>query len=330
MTKKSALGLLKTIGLLALTLFTVTSLYLNLPFILLNNNSCIYIDKKESFSEFSASLIEKTRFVSPVTLKIYSEFTHLDRHLEAGEYCYTYHDSILSILRKIKRGERIRHKFTIVDGWTYQEMIKHLAQAPSLSDTALLRNNKIIATTLGLPEDRLEGQFYPETYYYAYPDTAIKILQQAHDFMAQRIKMLYQTSNTKEFFENPYDLLIAASIIQKETNDPEEQTLVSSVIINRFKKKMKLQMDPTVIYGLGENYIFPLKKQDIKNDTPYNSYLHTGLPPTPICMPGETALYAAAHPKDSNYLYYVSKKNGFHQFSETLAEQTLAIQKYLM
>ena len=312
------------------TLFAVISLYLNLPFVFLHNNTCIYIDNKEDFNTFSANISEKTRFILPATLKIYAEFTHLDRHLAAGEYCYTYHDSMLSIMRKIGHQKRIRHKFTIVDGWTYQEMIRHLASAPSLSEISLLTNNKIISSTLKLSETSLEGQFYPETYYYAYPDTAIDILQRAHDFMEKKIQLLYQESETQKFFKSPYELLIAASIIQKEAGDPEEQRLVAGVIINRLKQHMRLQMDPTVIYGLGESYILPLKKQDLKHDTPYNTYLHASLPPTPICLPGETALYAAAHPKYSNYLYYVSKKNGYHQFSETLAEQALAIQHYLL
>jgi UPF0755 protein len=330
MIKSTAIGSLKKISLFLFTLFAVISLYLNLPFVFLNNNTCIYIDNKEDFNTFSANIAEKTRFILPATLKIYAELTHLDRHLAAGEYCYTYHDSMLSMMRKIKHGERIRHKFTIVDGWTYQEMIRHLASAPSLSEISLLTNNKIISNTLTLSENSLEGQFYPETYYYAYPDTAIDILQRAHDFMEKRIQMLYQESETQNFFKNPYELLIAASIIQKEASDSEEQKLVAGVIINRFKQHMKLQMDPTVIYGLGRSDMTLLKKHDLKSDTPYNTYLYYGLPPTPICMPGETALYAAAHPKDSNYLYYVSKKNRFHQFSETLAEQNLAIKTYLL
>ena len=328
--KKPNADLLNTISLYFFSILSAFVIYINLPFIFLKNNTCVFIHKQESFPELVKDIIEKTRYVSPFALKIYARFTHLDRHLEAGEYCFFDQDSIISVMKKIGRAGRELHKFTLVEGWSYQEMIRHLAAAPSLSDIEILNNQKLISAGLKLPDNNLEGQFYPDTYYYAYPDTALEILQQAHGLMDQRIQALYQDPQTHQFYKSPYELLIAASIIQKEASDPIDQMFVASVLINRMKQHMKLQMDPTVIYGLGENYPLPLKKQDLKTDTVYNTYHHIGLPPTPICMPGETALYAAAHPKNSSYLYFVSKKNGVHQFSETLAEQTLAINQYLL
>lgn len=322
--------LLKRISLFVFVIFSAFLLYINVPFIFLQHNTCVYIHKQESFNEFIKDITLKTRHVSPIILRIYTKFSHLDRHLEVGEYCFTDRASIVSILGKIGRAGRELRKFTLVDGWTYQEMIQHLALAPSLSNKEILNDNHALASALQLSENNLEGQFYPDTYYYTYPDTALEILQQAHDLMAQKIHLLYQDPQTHQFFQSPYELLIAASIIQKESNNPIDQLFVASVMVNRMKQHMRLQMDPTVIYGLGKTYSLPLKKEDLKNDTPYNTYLHMGLPPTPICMPGETALYAAAHPKDSSYLYFVSKKNGTHQFSETLKEQTLAINYYLL
>ena len=322
--------LLNTVGLYFFAVLSVFIIYINLPFIFLKNNTCIFIHKQESFYELTQEMTKKTRHVSPVALKIYARLTRLDRHLEAGEYCFTDRDSILSMMKKIGRANRELHKFTLVDGWTYQEMIRHLAAAPSLSDIEILNNQKAISAALQLSENGLEGQFYPDTYYYAYPDTALEILQQAHQLMEQRVLALYQDPQTYQFFKSPYELLIAASIIQKESSNPVEQALIAGVIVNRIKQHMKLQMDPTVIYGLSENHYDALNKQDLKRDTPYNSYLHMGLPPTPICMPGETALYAAAHPQETEFLYYVSKKDGTHQFSKTLKEQTEAIKKYLL
>ncbi|MES2204683.1 MAG: endolytic transglycosylase MltG [Pseudomonadota bacterium] len=321
--------LLHAISLYFLAILSVFIIYLNFPFIFQKNNTCIFIHKQESFNEFTNDAVKNTRYVTPIVIKIYSKFSHLDRHLEAGEYCFSDHDSIISMMKKIGRAGREVHKFTLVDGWTYEEMVRHLMLAPSLSDIEILNNQNAISDILKLSEKNLEGQFYPDTYYYAYPDTALKILQQAHNLMEQRVQALYKEPQAHGFYKNSYELLIAASIIQKESNDPMDQMFVASVLVNRMKQHMKLQMDPTVIYGLADRHLL-LTKQDLKFNSPYNTYLNKGLPPTPICMPGETALFAAAHPKDSSYIYYVSKKNGTHQFSETLAEQTKAINQYLL
>ncbi len=322
--------LLRTISLYFFALLSAFVIYINFPFVLLKNNTCIFIHKQESFYEFENDVVKNTRYVTPIVIRIYSKFSHLDRHLEAGEYCFSDHDSIITMMKKVGRAGRELHKFTLVDGWTYDEMVRHLVIAPSLSGIEILNNQKTISENLKLSENNLEGQFYPDTYYYAYPDTALDILQQAHTLMAQRRQALYEDPQAHNFYKNSYELLIAASIIQKESNDPVDQMFVASVLINRMKQHMKLQMDPTVIYGLGDNPHLILTKKDLKFNSPYNTYLNKGLPPTPICMPGETALFAAAHPKDSSYLYYVSKKNGTHQFSETLLEQNQAVKKYLL
>ena len=322
--------LLSTISLYFFAIISAFVIYINFPLVFQKNNTCIFIHKQESFNEFENDVVKNTRYVTPIVIKIYSKFSHLDRHLEAGEYCFSDHDSVITMMKKIGRAGRELHKFTLVDGWTYEEMVRHLILAPSLSDIEILSNQKAISEYLKLSENNLEGQFYPDTYYYAYPDTVLDILQQAHALMTQRLQALYEDPQAHNFYKNSYELLIAASIIQKESNDPVDQMFVASVLVNRMKQHMKLQMDPTVIYGLKKDYPLLLTKKDLKFISPYNTYLNMGLPPTPICMPGETALLAAAHPKDSSYLYFVSKKNGAHQFSETLEQQTAAIKKYLL
>lgn len=323
-------NLFKKISLLVLCIFAVCSIYLNLPVVFSEKRTCIYIHPGESFNQFAQNVADKARYATPLALKIYAKWEGFDRRLKAGEYCFDAHVSIIDVVAKISRGKRELHKFTLVDGWTYAQMIGRLREAPSLSDTSILGDKLQLASHLDLAENNLEGQFYPDTYYYAYPDTALSILQQAHALMKQRVEVLYQDSETRAIFKTPYELLIAASVIQKEASDPIEQRLIAGVMINRIKHHMKLQMDPTVIYALDENYTPLLKKLDLRIDSPYNTYLYAGLPPTPICMPGETALYAAAHPQGSNYFYYVSKKDHTHQFSTTLEEQTQAIKKYLL
>lgn len=327
---KSITGLFKKISLSFFLIFFVFLLYINLPFISFQKGSCIYIDKNEKFNQLVHDLSKRSRYISPFLMKVYAKFSRVDRHLEAGEYCFMGYTSVIDVMEKIARAGRTLRKFTLVEGWTYQETLQHLMAAPSLSHKEILNDPKNIADVLKLSEASLEGQFYPDTYYYAYPDTALDILTQAHFLMDQKIKSVYQNSQAATFYKSPYELLIAASIIQKEAKDPIDQMFVASVLVNRMKQHMRLQMDPTVIYGLRENPHVSLTKKDLKIDSPYNTYLYLGLPPTPICMPGETALFAAAHPKDSRYLYYVSKKNGVHQFSETLEKHNEAIREYLL
>jgi len=324
---KSMTDLLKNISLFVFAFFFAFLFYIHMPFILFKSNTCMYIQKNENFSELINDVTKKTRYASPVIFKLYAKFSDIDRHLEVGEYCFTPRDSMISVMRKIGRAGRELRKFTLVEGWTYREMIEHLMLSPSLGKIEMLHNQPLISKSLGLPDNKLEGQFYPDTYYYTYPDTALDILEEAHALMIKKVQAFYQESQAQSFYKNSDELLTAASIIQKESNDPVDQMFVASVLVNRMKLHMKLQMDPTVMYGLRKNI---LNKKDLRAESPYNTYLHTGFPPTPICMPGETALFAAAHPKDSNFLYYVSKKNGRHQFSETLAEQNQAVKKYLL
>lgn len=324
--------MLKISTFFAVFFFSFIVFYTHLPLIFSANKTCIFIHPSETFHEFINDVKHdyKAKHFSIFLVKVYAYLKRIDRHMEPGEYCFVRHDSVSSILHKIKQGNKEHHRFTIVDGWAYQDLAHHLSITPSIYHPELLNNNIKIITSLKIVENNLEGQFFPETYDYAYPDTPIDILQRAHVLMQKKITAFFSEPQINNRFKNPYELLIVASIIQKESSYPEDQKLVASVIVNRLKLNMKLQMDPTVIYGLGENRHLKLDKHDLKIDSLYNTYLYKGLPPTPICMPGETALFAAAHPKESSYLYFVSKKNGTHQFSETLTEQTLAIKQYLL
>ncbi len=361
---KSLVSMLKKISLVLVVFFVLLLIYINLPFVFRDKHTCIIIYPGEKFSAIEKDIASKSTHLSPMIIKLYSKFIHLDKRIEVGEYCFNQYASIVDIMTKIARAHRELHAFTLVDGWTYSDMIKHLNQSPMLSGLNQIESqdhvkfeleNRLKPTAYFAPSSQavtvgssislssmspsakqqydetkvnssndaminLEGQFYPATYYYAYPDTALHILQQAHSLMLSKIKS----------YNNPYEILIIASIIEKEASDPLEQMIISGIIYQRMKLHMKLQMDATVIYGLANDYSGRLSKSDLKKDTPYNTYLHFGLPPTPICMPGETALYAAAHPRESEYLYYVSKKNGKHQFSKTLTEQNEAIVKYLL
>jgi len=303
--------------------------YIYSPFLLFKFPSCFVVYPNEKFEEFALDLKKNANYFSLGLFKLYAKLIGLDQHLQVGEYCFTQHTSLSGVILQLKQGKREIHKFTIVDGWTYSEMIQQLDNAPMLQKPSHWNDPVFIAKALNLEQNRLEGNFYPSTYYYAYPDTTLQILNQAHTLMQKKIEFFYAQRENKLSVSSPEILLIMASIIQKEANDPEEQRIIAGIINNRLKRHMKLQIDATVLYGLNR---YPLKirlnKDDLQIDTPYNSYLYLGLPPTPICMPGDTALYAVAHPRETSYLYYVSKKNGTHQFSATLEEHNKAVYMY--
>lgn len=305
-------------------------LYAYSPFLLFKVPTCIIVHPNEKFEDFTLDLKKSTTYFSLVFFKLYAKLIGLDQHLQVGEYCFNQQTSVSRLIFQLKQGRRELHKFTIVDGWTYSEIIKQLDKAPILKTSSHLNDPVFVAESLKLERNSLEGNFYPSTYYYAYPDTAIDVLAQAYMLMQKKITYFYAQCEDKLSVSSPEILLIMASIIQKEAHDPEEQRIIAGIINNRLKRHMKLQIDATVLYGLNRYALnnMSLSKQDLHADTPYNTYLYLGLPPTPICMPGDTAFYAVAHPHASSYLYYVSKKNGTHQFSETLEEHNKAVDRY--
>ncbi|MCD8541982.1 MAG: endolytic transglycosylase MltG [Gammaproteobacteria bacterium] len=306
------------------------ALYTYSPFLLFKVSGCVIVHPNQKFEDFALDLKEKATYFSLGLFKLYAKLIGLDQHLQVGEYCFSRHTSLAGVIFRLKHGKRELHKFTVVDGWTYSEMIQQLNKASMLNISSHMNDPAFVAQALNVEKNSLEGNFYPSTYYYAYPDTALHVLAQAHLLMQKKIAYFYSECDDKVSVASPEILLIMASIIQKEANDPEEQRIIAGIINNRLKHHMKLQIDATVLYGLNRYSLsnVRLNKQDLQTDTAYNTYLHLGLPPTPICMPGETAFYAVAHPHETSYLYYVSKKNGKHQFSETLEEHNKAVYRY--
>ena len=314
----------------------LVGLYFDFPLIPPSKKICIFIRHQENFHTVLLDLTQQVPFFSSVLFRFYARQMQVDRHLEAGEYCFIARDSMHNILSTLRDKKRQRHAFTLLPGWTYHQLCQSLQHAVGLDQAVMLEKNAVIARALGLAVNRLEGAFYPDTYYYAYPDTPLEILKAAHVSMLKKLNQWYvatQTTASPPFFEKPYDLLIAASIIEKEAGVVAEQRRVAGVLVNRLQKHMKLQMDPTVTYGLesadsGRSQHQALTKQDLNTKTPYNTYLYFGLPPTPICMPSASALAAAAFPEKTTFLYYVSTVAGSLHFSEDLRAHHLAVQHY--
>lgn len=262
------------------------------------------------------------------------------KHLQAGEYLF--HAGILpnQLLQQIAKGQVVIHQITLIEGWNIWQVMTALNNAPRL--THLLTNvpaNEIMAVLAKsksadlkfckiIPTQYPEGLFFPSTYSYTMGTSDETLLLTAYRIMQNYLQTEWVLRDPTVPYQTPYQSLIAASIIEKEAKLNSERAMISGVILRRLQKPMNLEMDATVIYGLGSQFVEPLTHDDMHKDTPYNTYLHAGLPSTPIAMPSLASIRAALHPAPGDYLYYVAKGDGSHEFSVTYAQQLKAIAKY--
>jgi len=247
--------------------------------------------------------------------------------LHAGEYALDPGLTPRALLKKMAAGEVIQHKFTIVEGWTFAQLRAALAQDVGLQQTLSGVDDTDLMRRLG--DDLLpEGEFLPETYSYVKGMSDLDVLRRAREAMRKALDKLWAERATDTQLKSPYEALILASIVEKETARVEERPQIARVFLSRLKLGMKLQTDPTVIYGMGAGYNGNIRRSDLDTDTPYNTYTRTGLPPTPIALPGKAALAAVIHPADTEALYFVARGNGSHEFSATLEAHNRAVAKY--
>lgn len=248
---------------------------------------------------------------------------------KAGEYQLEPGIRPQDLLQKLDRGDVILYRFTIVEGWTYRQLLNAL-----LADPVLGPGLKDIMKEDGWQgpagsQDQLEGAFLPETYVFSRSEKAEDVLAQAANAMQSALAEAWARRTDDHPARTPYELLILASIIEKETALNEERARISGVFVRRLKKGMRLQTDPTVIYGLGDTFDGDIRRSDLATDTPYNTYTRNGLPPTPIAMPGRASLLAAAQPAAGTALYFVADGKGGHTFSESLQQHQLAVDRLL-
>jgi UPF0755 protein len=248
--------------------------------------------------------------------------------LHAGEYALEGGTSPRALLAKMAAGEVIQHHFTIVEGWTFAQLRDALAHDASLKQTLGARNDADIMRTLGAADMPAEGWFLPETYNYVKGMDDIDILRRAHEAMLKTLDKLWNARAADLPLQSPYQALILASIVEKETARPEERPQIAGVFLHRLKTGMRLQTDPTVIYGLGAAYDGKIHSRDLETDTPFNTYTRDGLPPTPIALPGGAALAAVLHPAATDALYFVARGDGSHEFSPNLEAHNRAVAKY--
>lgn len=249
-------------------------------------------------------------------------------NIKAGNYEVEKPITPLRLLRKITEGDYTQDVITVVEGWTFQQMRKALDEHAAIRhDTGGLSSAEILLR-LEIPDPSPEGWFFPDTYHFSRGSSDLAILRRAHRLMRATLADQWERRTPGLPLATPYEALILASIIEKETGQAPERRLIAAVFVNRLRMGMRLQTDPSVIYGLGQNFDGNLRKRDLLADTPYNTYIRAGLPPTPIALPGLAALNAALNPAQSDALYFVSRGDGTSHFSRTLGEHDRAVTKY--
>lgn len=248
--------------------------------------------------------------------------------LQAGEYAVPAGTSARELLQRMATGDVIRHRFTIVEGWTFKQVRAALAQEAGLRQTLASTGDAEIMQKLGAGSEHFEGRFLPETYTWTRGDSDQDILARAYKAMQRALAETWDKRSAGLPLDSAYQALILASIVERETGRKEERPAIAGVFARRLKLGMKLQTDPSVIYGLGASYDGNLRRRDLDTDTPYNSYTRTGLPPTPIAMPGLAALQATVNPAPGEALYFVARGDGSHEFSATLDAHNRAVARY--
>jgi UPF0755 protein len=269
---------------------------------------------------------------SSAWLIAYARVTGADARVRAGEYSIEPGTTPDRLLALFESGKVVQHAVTFVEGWTFRELRAALAREPHLRQTLAGQGDTAVMRALEEPDQHPEGLFFPDTYIFGKGTTDLEILRQARTRMRRELESAWAARAADLPLENPYEALILASIVEKETAFASERPRIAGVFTERLRRGMRLQTDPTVIYGLGEKFDGNLRRSDLERDGPYNTYTRTGLPPTPIALPGAEALRATVQPDERGELFFVATglPDGSHAFSRTLAEHQSAVKEYLV
>jgi len=263
----------------------------------------------------------------PESLWILARLLGRGQAIKAGTYRLERATTPLELIDKMERGDVVLDEILFVEGSTLRQWLAQLAAQPKIRQTLAGKSEMDLRGMLG-EIDPLEGWFFPDTYRYAPGTTDLDILKRAHAAMKKKLDEAWAARDPGIVLATPYEALTMASIVEKETGQGVERPIIASVFENRLRRGMRLQTDPTVIYGLGERYDGAIHKRDLLEDTPWNTYTRDGLPPTPIAMPGAASIRAVLHPASTPYLYFVARGDGTHEFTASLEEHNRAVAKY--
>lgn len=252
----------------------------------------------------------------------------LENQIKAGEYALEPGATPLDLLLLFASGRSIQYPVTLIEGRTFREAIDGLAEHEFLDHQLKGLSESKLMEQIGIEASHPEGWLFPDTYLVDRGSSDVEVLRRAHQRMKAVLAEEWEGRADDLPLDDPYEALILASIIEKETGKPEERPTIAGVFVRRLQKGMRLQTDPTVIYGMGDEYDGNIRREDLRRETPYNTYVIDGLPPTPIALPGREAIHAALHPAEGEALYFVSRGDGSHYFSATLDEHNCAVRHY--
>lgn len=286
------------------------------------------IDQGKSYGQFIDLVHQQGGRGSEFNWKVLARLNQLENSIKTGEFEIAQLMSPRELINYIDNNNVKTYSITIVEGHQWLQVKQQFLSSP-LKQVLVDINDSELLQKLGLSAPNLEGQFLPETYQYTRSDIDFEVLQRAHLALNNALEQAWQNRDPGIAIKSPYELLILASIIEKETAQANERNIISGVFNRRLKKGMRLQTDPTVIYGVGSAYAGDITSAHLRTDTPYNTYTRSGLPPTPIAMASAASIEAAAHPNQGNELYFVANNKGGHTFSETYEQHQKAVAEYL-
>ena len=312
----------------SLGLFAWLAYYAISPLKLQPNSQEITIQPKSGLRNIANQLVKQGVLNEPWRFIIIARLLNKQSYLQAGSYTLNKNVSPYQLLLSLNHGKTTQGSITFIEGRTFAQMQEKIIKNDAIKQTLTGLSESEMLKLMGSDYSVAEGLFFPDTFYFDRNTTDTVILKRSYDSMQSKLAKAWQGRDANLPYKNSYQALIMASIIEKETGKAVERPMIAGVFINRLRMGMRLQTDPTVIYGMGKYYDGNLRKKDLIADTPYNTYTRDGLPPTPIAMPGMAAINAALHPATTKALYFVGKGDGSHLFSNNLADHNLAVVRY--
>ena len=305
-------------------------LQLNAP-LQIGQGTTVELESGQRLASLSRQMDEQGLFASErqrLYLVIYSRLHGEAAQLKAGEYALEPGVSPLGLLTVLTSGKTVLHELRLVDGWRFSQAWKLIQADPNIAHTLANADNAAIMQAIGKPGIDPEGRFFPDTYRFPRKTSDVSFLRNAYAAMDKVLSAEWAARAPNLLYATPTQALIMATLVEKESAVASERPIIAGVFLRRLQTGMRLQTDPAVIYGLGDAYAGNIHSEDLRTDTPYNTYTRDGMPPTPICLPGREAIHAALHPDDSKTLYFVAKGDGTHQFSSSLEEHNAAVMRY--
>lgn len=318
--------LFSSIGLALLVVWL--AYYAVMPLKLQPNSQEIYIQPNSSLRSIANQLVRQGVLKEPWRFIILAKLLNKESYLQAGSYTLNKNVNPYHLLLSLNHGRTTQGSVTFIEGRTFAQMRERLANNDAVKQTITNLSDAEILKRLGSHYQVADGLFFPDTYYFNRGTTDMVLLQRSYDAMQNKLAKAWLEREANLPYKNSYQALIMASIIEKETGKASERPMIAGVFINRLRIGMRLQTDPTVIYGMGIQFNGNIRKKDLLADTPYNTYTRDGLPPSPIAMPGIAAIEAALHPAKTKALYFVGKGDGSHMFSNSLDAHNRAVTQY--